>query len=419
VKITKLKWLVSQSNAGEVIDKSHWGSGVENLYTCAKEPMSSDFPDFPINKKTQPNDLLLTRNGTPYIHIPSPGSIYSNVVQRITVPHADRTFLRYALNSRVADFRGYGVSIESFNYEMWGNLDVSVPDLSTQKRIAAFLERETTRIDELIAKKERLLGALDAKLRNAISVAVTNGITARVDRIDSGIDWIGDIPAHWTVMKLGYLGRCANGINIGGDAFGSGYPFISYGDVYKNRVLPTEASGLVQSSVGDRKSYTVEAGDVFFTRTSETIEEVGFSSVCMETIEDAVFAGFLIRFRPRKGQLDPHFSKFAFQHAGLRDYFAKEMNLITRASLSQDLLRNMPVALPPMAEQAIIALHLEALEVSIRAISEKTQLTIEKLKERRAALITAAVTGHIDVDTYGKAGATSATLNLIEEEMQG
>ncbi|ATG47789.1 restriction endonuclease subunit S [Celeribacter ethanolicus] len=307
---------------------------------------------------------------------------------------------------------------KSVRYEQFADLVLPTPDLPTQKRIAAFLDRETARIDELIAKKEHLLSALDAKLRAAITKAVTQGANSDAEMKDSGVDWIGQVPTHWSITKLGYLGRCANGINIGGDAFGSGFPFISYGDVYKNRVLPNTGSGLVQSSVSDRASYTVRAGDVFFTRTSETIDEVGFSSVCMETIENAVFAGFLIRFRPSKGKLHPLFSKFAFQHSGLRDYFAKEMNLITRASLSQDLLRNMPVVLPPMEEQEIIGQHLEKLEAATRTISKKTRETIEKLKERRAALITAAVTGQIDEDTYGKAGNTSETLDRIEEEMQ-
>lgn len=299
-----------------------------------------------------------------------------------------------------------------------GALRLPAPDIQSQKKIAAFLDHETVRIDALIGKKKNLITTLNSKLRVAIASAVTSGINAAATMRYSGTDWIGQIPQHWTITKLGYLGRFANGINIGGDAFGSGHPFYSYGDVYKNRVLPPMASGLVQSSDTDRKSYTVRAGDVFFTRTSETIEEVGFSSVCMETVDDAVFAGFLIRFRPRPGQLHPLFSKYAFQHSGLRDYFAKEMNLITRASLSQDLLRNMPVALPPFDEQEAIARHLTDLETSIGAIIEKTTATIIKLKERRAALITAAVTGQIDVDTYGKASTTSATLDQIEKEMQ-
>ena len=153
----KLKWLVSSANAGEVIDKSNWGDGEELLYTCAREILRSDFQGFPRWKRATADDLLLTRNGTPYIHIPAEGAIYSNVVQRISVPKVDKFFLRYALEDRVRSFRGYGVSIESLNYEMWSNLEVPLPDLPTQRRIAGFLDRETARIDRLIEKKQRLV----------------------------------------------------------------------------------------------------------------------------------------------------------------------------------------------------------------------------------------------------------------------
>lgn len=347
---------------------------------------------------------------------------YHLTMLRAFEKRTNAAFLFWALQSKVAKeafaIAANGVTRYGLTQEGIKGLQLWLPDLSAQKRIAAFLDRETARIDELIAKKGGLVYSLKAKLKRAISAAVTDGLNADVPVMDSGIDWIGKIPAHWRLMKLGYLGRCANGINIGGDAFGSGYPFVSYGDVYKNRELPISVTGLVQSTEADRKGYSVISGDVLFTRTSETIEEVGFSSVCMTTIEDAVFAGFLIRFRPDKNQLSPLFSKYAFQHMGLRDYFAKEMNLITRASLSQDLLRNMPVPLPPLEEQQAIGEHLGRLERQIEAIIEKTLETISKLKERRAALITAAVTGKIDVDTYCKAGATSATLDRIEKELQ-
>lgn len=347
---------------------------------------------------------------------------YHLTMLRAFEKHTFAAYLFWALQSKMAKeafaIAANGVTRYGLTQEGIKGLQLWLPDLSTQKRIAAFLDRETARIDELIAKKGGLVSSLRAKLKRAISAAVTDGLDADAPGRDSGIDWIGKIPAHWSLMKLGYLGRCANGINIGGDAFGSGYPFISYGDVYKNRELPVSVAGLVQSTEADRKAYSVIAGDVLFTRTSETIEEVGFSSVCMTTIEDAVFAGFLIRFRPNKNQLSPLFSKYAFQHMGLRDYFAKEMNLITRASLSQDLLRNMPVPLPPLEEQRAIGEHLGRLERQIEAIIEKTLETISKLKERRAALITAAVTGQIDVDTYGKAGTTSEKLDQIEKELQ-
>lgn len=315
-------------------------------------------------------------------------------------------FLFWALQSKAVQeafaVAASGITRYGLGQEGIKGLSLHLPDLATQKQIADFLNTETARIDALIEKKQRLIETLELKRSSAISHAVTKGILRDAPMRASGINWLGDIPKSWMLTKLGYLGRCANGINIGGEAFGSGYPFISYGDVYKNRELPRSGSGLVQSTEADRKTFSVEAGDVFFTRTSETIEEVGFSSVCLEKIEDAVFAGFLIRFRAYEDCLHPRFSKFGFQHSGLRDYFASEMNLITRASLSQDLLRNMPVPLPPMREQQTIANHLENLDARISEISDRTKSGIILLAEKRAALITAAVTGQIDVIAYAR-----------------
>ena len=212
----------------------------------------------------------------------------------------------------------------------------------------------------------------------------------------SGIEWLGEIPGEWKVKKLRHLGRCQNGINIGAEFFGVGYPFVSYGDVYNNEELPYKVDGLVQSSVLDRDRYSVKAGDVFFTRTSETIEEIGISSTCLNSIDDAVFAGFLIRFRPLGNKLSAEFSKYYFQNYLLRAFFVKEMNIVTRASLSQDLLKQMPVLLPPFDQQIQIAAFLNYETARIDALIKKKQRQIELLQEKRSALISHAVTKGLD-----------------------
>ena len=294
---------------------------------------------------------------------------------------------------------------------------VPLPDLETQRQIADFLDRETARIDLLIEKKQRFINVLAQKWAATVTFTLTNGLNPDAPRKDSGISWIGEIPEHWNVAKLGHIGRSANGINIGGDAFGSGFPFVSYGDVYRNPELPRTVEGLVQSSVEDRTRYTLKAGDVLFTRTSEIIDEIGFSSVCMEDMPDAVFAGFLIRFRPMKGKLVPSFSQFLFRNERLRAFFSKEMMIVTRASLSQGLLQRMPVVLPPIEEQKEIAQYLQKAEDTFVSASEKTKTSIERLKEYRTALITAAVTGQIEVSTYANSGTPDRHLDAIQEEM--
>ena len=276
------------------------------------------------------------------------------------------------------------------------NAPFAIPPLPEQTAIAEFLDRETGKIDGLVAEQRRLMELLKEKRQAVISHAVTKGLNPHAPMKPSGIEWLGDVPKHWAVKPLRHLGRCQNGLNIGGEAFGSGSPFVSYGDVYKNTVLPASVQGLVQSTEEDRVNYSVQRGDVFFTRTSETIDEIGMSSTCLETIPDATFAGFLIRFRPVR-VLDCRFSKHYFSNPRIRAFFAKEMVLITRASLSQDLLKRLPVLLPPVSEQIAICDYLDKRSAAFDALTAEAQRAIDLLQERRTALISAAVTGQIDV----------------------
>ncbi|MGF6398419.1 type I restriction enzyme S subunit [Pseudomonas frederiksbergensis] len=299
------------------------------------------------------------------------------------------------------EWRKQGATVESIEQEYLANTIFPVPSLNEQGEIIRFLDCETAKIDTLIEKQKLIIQLLKEKHQAVISHAVTKGLNTDAKMCNSGIEWLGEVPEHWEVKSLRYLGFCQNGINIGAEYFGSGYPFVSYGDVYRNGVLPEHVSGLVQSSENDRKAYSVIAGDVIFTRTSETIDEIGLSSVCLSTISDASFAGFLIRFRPKNRTLDPGFSKYYFRSILLRGFFTKEMNLVTRASLSQDLLKKLPVPLPALDEQRQIANFLDKKSLAFSKLIENAESAINLSKERRTALISAAVTGKIDVRDWG------------------
>ncbi|WP_079524386.1 restriction endonuclease subunit S [Solibacillus isronensis] len=271
------------------------------------------------------------------------------------------------------------------------------PSSIVQDTIVSYLDNKVNNIDNLIKNQMILINLLEQQRQSIITEAVTKGLNSNVKMKGSGVEWIGDVPEHWELSKLGYIGRLQNGISKSSEEFGFGTPFISYGDVYKNEVLPKNASGLVNATAEDKKLYSVNYGDVFFTRTSETIDEIGFASTCLETIPEATFAGFLIRFRPTTNRLNPRFARFYFRSALGKRYFVKEMNLVTRASLSQGLLRNFTVLLPSLEEQEKIAVYLEqktkAIEESIILVKNQ----IKKLKEYRQVLIYEAVTGKIDV----------------------
>ena len=266
-------------------------------------------------------------------------------------------------------------------------------DIFEQQAIADYLDETCSKIDEIIAEAKASIDEYKELKQSVIFEAVTKGLDKNAEMKDSGYDFIGNIPSKWEMCKVRHLGTAQNGISIGGDAFGSGHPFVSYGDVYKNYSLPKTVDKLVQSSEEDRKRYSVEKGDWFFTRTSETIEEVGFSCVCEETIPDAVFAGFLIRVRPFNNRIYTGFAKYYFRSNHLRTFFVKEMNLVTRASLAQGLLKDAPVVVPPYDEQIEIANYLENKCEIIDGVIKDKESTINDLEAYKKSLIYEVVTG--------------------------
>lgn len=285
------------------------------------------------------------------------------------------------------------ISMDDLNNEL-----LPIASLSEQNSIVDFLDKKTFEIDQAIAIKEQQIALLNERKQIVIQQAVTKGLDPNVKMKDSGVDWIGEIPEHWQLSKLRYLGVTQNGISAGSEYFGSGYPFVSYGDVYKNRQLPLSVDGLAKSSIADQKNYSVLEGDVFFTRTSETVDEIGFASICYQTIEKATFAGFLIRFRPTNANyITKEFSKYYFNAQMMRTYFVKEMNLVIRASLSQELLKNLIVLLPSIDEQKAIASYLDRQMDAINELIELKVSAIQKLKEYKTTLINDAVTGKIKV----------------------
>ncbi len=285
-----------------------------------------------------------------------------------------------------------GVSINQLK-----DFEIIRPPFKEQQQIAKFLDNATQKMDTLIQKQENLIKLLKEKRQAVISHAVTRGLNPDVKFKDSGVEWLGDVPEHWGITPLRYIGRFQNGISKGAEYFGSGFPFINYGDIYKNAILPFKANGLAKSTKEDQNIYSVKKGDVFFTRTSETINDIGMASTCLQTIENATFSGFTIRFRQLKFTLNEQFSKYYFRTGHSQSFFEEQLNLVTRASLGQDILKQLPVLVPTLQEQQEIATYLDDKTKKIDKLIKKAIKSIKLLKEKRTALISAAVTGKIDV----------------------
>ena len=320
--------------------------------------------------------------------------------------YKDNRFLRYFVEAVVkqgyVDFVCNKATIPHFTKEKLGNMLLPLPPLSEQRAIADYLDEKCGAIDAAIAEAKKGIEEYKAWKKSLIFEAVTgkrrvgvfNAEKREAEKIKpSGIPWIGAIPEGWRVMKLRRLGTFANGISKGGEFFGKGSPFVSYSDVYKNEALPTVVKGLLLSTPEEQERYSVEKGDVFFTRTSETIDEIGFASTCLENISQATFAGFLIRFRPTGHDILPCFSKYYFRNKLVSEYFAKELVMVTRASLGQELLKSLPVLLPPIPEQRAIADYLDEKCAAIDAMVTEKEALIADLEAYKQSLIYEVVTG--------------------------
>lgn len=296
---------------------------------------------------------------------------------------------------------GHGIVADLWTtrWQEMKSISVPVPEYAEQERIAAFLDAECAEIDAVLEKTRASIEEYKKLKQAVITQAVTKGIRGDRPMKNSGIEWIGDIPESWEVSSVRYIGQLQNGISKGGEFFGKGFPFVSYGDVYKNYELPHSVSGLIDTTEDERATYSVEYGDIFFTRTSETIEEVGFSCVCKRSIPNATFAGFIIRLRPfcADEKILTDYAKYYFRGEHIRAYLVKEMNLVTRASLGQTLLKGMSVIVPPKSVQKEIAEYLDDKCADIDALVAKKQQYLTEIENYKKSLIYEYVTGKKEV----------------------
>ena len=288
-----------------------------------------------------------------------------------------------------------GVSISTLK-----NFELPLPPIPEQTQIVSFLDTKTQKIDELIEKTEQKIELLKEKRTSLINHCVTKGLNPNVEMKDSGVEWIGEIPRDWECIPIRYLGSFQNGVSKGSESFGKGYPFMSYGDVYNNEVVPLNIIGKVDLTDEERSRYSVCRGDVFFTRTSETIDDIGISSICLTTLDNCSFSGFVIRYRFYNETHVPEYSRYHFQTHWKKVIIESKMNIVTRSSLSQQVLGEVPVLIPSISEQQQIVSYLDKQTQKIDSTIEKETQRIKLLKEYRQSLISEVVTGKIDVTDW-------------------
>ncbi len=305
---------------------------------------------------------------------------------------------------RSMDLNQYSVSAAQpgLSVEIVSNLRIPVPPLSEQNAIAAFLGHETAKIEGLMAEQEKLITLLKEKRQAVIAYAVTKGLVPRVPMKDSGVEWLGEVPAHWTVISLGRVTqeKCDG-------PFGSGLKSEHYTEsgVRVIRLQNIRQDGFdgsdeafidanyYQSALAGRD---VVAGDVLIAGLGDERNTVGRACVAPGDIAQAMVKADCFRFRLFTEIAVPAFVARQLSVSSSADAGAFATGT-TRSRIPLTVMATRKVSLPPAKEQQEIISWIEQEMAKLDALCAECKQAIDLLKERRTALISAAVTGQIDV----------------------
>lgn len=287
-------------------------------------------------------------------------------------------------------------AVPGLNRESAYSRDVLVPPLPQQRDIADYLDRETARLDALVAAKERVLGLLAEKRRALITRAVTRGLDPRVPLRNSGIPWLGEIPAHWETPPVYarfevQLGKMLDEKKIKGTHL---VPYLRNVDVQWGAINTSDLPEM-DFDDDDRLRYALRAGDILVCEGGE----VGRCAMWEGTHSECYYQKALHRLRPIGGRDEPAFFVLVMRAIVDSGQFALQSSAATIQHLPAEKLRVVRYPAPPLDEQRAIVAWLRSETGKLNAVAVATDRTIGLLKERRAALIAAAVTGLINVES--------------------
>ncbi|MEJ5344442.1 MAG: restriction endonuclease subunit S [Chloroflexus sp.] len=310
---------------------------------------------------------------------------------------AEPRFLKYVFLRRefidIVDAATFGSRMPRAEWDFIGNIEIPLPPLPQQRAIADYLDRETAKIDALIAAKQRLLALLAEKRRALITRAVTRGLDPTVPLRDSGIPWLGEIPAHWSLC---HLKRVLENLDYGISAV-----IEPTGNVIVLRMGDIQDGEIDYRNVGFvdevEERLLLRPRDLIFNRTN-SLDQIGKVALFRGLADYPVsFASYLVRLRCSPRVLPEYLNWLLNSTFALAWGRAEALPAIGQAHLNPNRYGYLPIALPPIAEQHAIVEHIARETAKLDALRAAIERSIALLNERRAALIAAAVMGEIEV----------------------
>jgi len=306
-----------------------------------------------------------------------------------------RTF-RFLLSTLAT---GTSPSMKNLGQEKLLSINFPFPDLPEQQAIANYLDTKTAQIDrqiDLLSKKATQYGKLKQSL---INETVTRGLDKTVAMKDSGVEWIGEVPAHWGVSRLKELSNIQNS-NVDKKSHENDTPvqLCNYVDVYKNEFINSSLNFMrATADESEIKRFTIKKNDVLITKDSETCDDIAIPALATESLEGVLCGYHLAQLRVKDKVLVGAYLFRLFQSKSYGFRFVISAKGITRVGLGQSAIADSLTPVPPLFEQQAIATYLDEKTAHIDRIVSTINTQIDKLKELRKALINDVVTGKIKV----------------------
>lgn len=351
-------------------------------------------------------DFLISRSGTvgrAFVYTPEWGMCaYAGYLVRF-IFRQDQNPRYFFYLTKSPEFQSWlkistiEATIGNVNAEKYSNLTVPTPPLQIQNSIVHYLDKEITKIDTMIHAKERLLGLLEEKRRALIAEAVTRGVKATADMRDSGVEWLGAIPRHWALTQLKYVAF----VNP------TKSRIRNFSDDMEVTFLPMELVGEGSINTETTKQLSeVREGFTYFAENDVLVAKItpsfenGKGAIAQGLKNGLGFGTTELHVLRPSNKLLPEFLYYLTNSYVFRQMGAGFMQgTAGQKRIPSDFLQNYPVALPPLAEQQLIVNYLKVKTEQLVQLSDTLSLTIVLLKERRIALIAAAVTGQHPIPT--------------------
>jgi len=294
----------------------------------------------------------------------------------------------------LVEWKKEGATVESLELDLIANTPTPLPSIAEQHVIATFLDRETAKIDTLVTKKEQLIKRLHEKRTALIISAVTKGIDPNLSMKESGVEWLGEVPEHWEVERIKWFARMESGHTpdkkvesywLGGDI-----PWVSLADTGQLRELDRIMNASVMTTsdgIAHSSAHILPAGTVVFSRDA-TIGLCAITGADMAVSQH--FIGWVCG--PR---IKPEYLLFVLRS------MSQELERLTMGATVRTIgmpdVKSLVTPIPPVQEQQKIVRYVLEKRSQIDALLAKVRNAIDRLKEMRTALISAAVTGKVDL----------------------